>query len=113
MSRRPADAAEQEFERLVGAATGPDVHETTMFGCRTLLVGNKMVACLYHGDLAVRLGRTDPVYDIALALPGSKLWDPTRRERPFRDWVLVSGTESERWAELAGVAVLRARVAAG
>jgi hypothetical protein len=100
MNRAQADAAEQTFERVVAATTGTDTHEKTMFGCRTLLVGTQMVICLYHGDLAVRLGRTDPAYGTALALQGSKLWDPTRREHPFRDWAIVSSQESELWVGL-------------
>ena len=104
-----AEAADIVFEEVGAATANVDVHEAIMFGCRTLLAGDKIFACLYGGNLAVRLGRDSPEFALALSKPHSVVWDPTKRGRPFRDWVVVDAADTSDWVALALVAADRVR----
>jgi hypothetical protein len=49
---------------------------------------------------------TDPeVHARALAVPGAHLFDPSGRDQPFRQWVVVPAEQAEAWDGLAYDAV--------
>jgi len=80
-----------------------------MFGKPTLKdPAGKAFACLFNGDLACRLVRDTDPYTTALSLPGAHLFDPSARDRPMKDWVVIPATHSSRWPEFA-TAALNAR----
>jgi hypothetical protein len=84
-----------------GAATG------AMFGKRALTAHGKAFACLKVDLLALRLGAGTPAHTEALALVGADLFDPSGKDRPFRDWVAVPFSHVETWAGYAETALDR------
>ena len=93
---------------LVDLTTHLDARVTVgaMFGKPTLKdPAGKAFACLYNGALACRLGRDTDPYQAALSLEGAHLFDPSTRDRPMKDWVVIPATHSDRWPEFASAAL--------
>ncbi|MEU5535640.1 hypothetical protein [Streptomyces sp. NPDC020362] len=83
----------------LGATTG------AMFGKRALKADGKAFACLQGDHLAFKLGGGTPAHAEALALPGAELFDPSGKQRPFKDWVAVPRIHAARWPRLAETAL--------
>ncbi len=100
----PAESA--ALFRSVAADLAPaGVHPGMMFGHPALKLGSTVFACEFYGAMAFKLGRETTVYGEALLLPGSLLFDPSRRDKPFRDWVEVPASSSDQWPMLAQAAL--------
>jgi len=97
------------FDSLAKSLPLHQVDESLMFGCRNLLTGGHMFAVLYHGSLAVKLGRGTAGFDEAAALQGATAWYPTGPTRPFLDWVLMPPTSTRNWVRLGELAFDRIR----
>ena len=69
-----------------------------MFGMPCLKVGGKAFAGLFHEAMAFKLQGDD--HAAALALPGARLFDPSGRGRPMKEWVEVPADHAARWPEL-------------
>jgi hypothetical protein len=82
-----------------GATTG------AMFGKRALKAHGKAFACLKGDLLAIRLGAGTAAHAEALALPGAELFDPSGKDRPFKDWVAIPAAHAARWADYAETAL--------
>ncbi len=76
-----------------------------MFGKRALKANGKAFACLLGDAFAAKLGAGAPEHAEALALAGAELFDPSGKGRPFKDWVALPASESDRWAHYAGIAL--------
>jgi hypothetical protein len=74
------------------AATGGQ-----MFGMPCLKIGGKAFAGLYGEAMVFKLPAG--AHAQALALPGARLFDPSGRGRPMREWVEVPREHTSRWAE--------------
>jgi hypothetical protein len=72
-------------------------------------VGKTSFGCLFGDGLALKLVAGSPEHARALALPGAELFDPSGRERPFKDWVVVPVAAEDDWTPLAQAALERAR----
>jgi hypothetical protein len=71
-----------------------------MFGMPCLKNNNgKMFAGFYEGAMAFKLGGAS--HAEALALSGCRLFDPSGRGRPMKEWVEVPAEHASRWLELA------------
>jgi hypothetical protein len=103
----PHDATAQyemivaELEASLGATHGK------MFGMPCLKLGGKAFAGLYREAMVFKL-RGD-AHAQALALPGARLFDPSERGRPMKEWVEVPSEHAAHWLSfgqqaLAGVA---------
>jgi TfoX N-terminal domain len=92
-----ADAFEQLAEELAprGVTTG------AMFGKQALMAEGKAIACLKDDMLAFRLGAGTGAHTEALDLPGTTLFDPSGKKRPFKDWVAVPAQHKQQWHRLA------------
>ena len=97
------------FDLLAKSLPLHQVDESLMFGCRNLLAGGHMFAVLYHGSLAVKLGRGTAGFNEAAALQGAAGWYPTAPTRPFLDWVLLPPTSMGSWTRLGELAFDRIR----
>ncbi|MCM2419100.1 hypothetical protein [Streptomyces sp. RKAG293] len=82
-----------------GAAAG------TLFGKRALTAEGKAFACLKADALAFKLGQGTPAHAEALALPGAELFDPSGKEKPFKDWVALPIAHAARWPHYAETAL--------
>src|SRR5690242_18318095 len=97
-----AEAAFDDIVRELGPTM--QVERALAFGRPGLKRRNKMCACLPDADgMAFRL--IGPAHSRAMALAGAHLWDPSDRDRPFKDWVYVPLTHAAEWPELASEAV--------
>jgi hypothetical protein len=68
-----------------------------MFGMPCLKYDGKMFAGYYKGAMTFKL--TGLAHAEALALPGARLFDPSGRGRPMKEWVEVPADHSDRWPE--------------
>ena len=78
-----------------------------MFGKRALKADGKAFACLKGDVLAFRLGDGTAGHAEALALTGAEFFDPSGKERPFKDWVAVPVIHAGQWPRLAETALDR------
>ncbi len=71
-----------------------------MFGMPCLKNSNgKAFAGYYEGTMVFKLGGAS--HAEALALFGAKLFDPSERGRPMKEWVVLSFEHVSRWLEFA------------
>ena len=76
--------------------------ESQMFGKPCFKINGKAFVCLFDESMVFKLG--GHAHREALSLEGSRLFDPSGRNRPMKEWVQVPSTHQERWAELAQLA---------
>ena len=97
-------SSEESLERLdlVAAELGdPGIVRGRMMGRPILTRGGTMFACLNGDHLGLKLGAGTPEHAAALALPGAELFDPSRKGRPFKDWVALPPAAASVWARFA------------
>ena len=71
-----------------------------MFGMPCLKNSNgKAFAGYTEGMMVFKLGGAS--HAEALALPGARLFDPSERGRPMKEWVVVPVEHSSRWLDFA------------
>ena len=96
MPRGPA----AHYETVASAsATSTAAVKGKMFGMPTLMVGGKAFAGLFKDAMVFKLRGKD--HERALALAGARLFDPSGRGRPMKEWVEVPARHAARWASLA------------
>jgi hypothetical protein len=66
-----------------------------------LRAGGKVFAGLFGDAMVFKLGAGSGEHGAALGLSGAHLWDPSGRDRPFKDWVEVPSDHADRWPSLA------------
>src|SRR5690242_11354621 len=69
-----------------------------MFGMPCLKIDGKAFAGFYGEAMVFKL--QGDAHAQALALPGARLFDPSDRGRPMREWVEVPSAHAMRWPEL-------------
>jgi len=90
-----------EYEAVVSemVATTPTT-SGKMFGMPCLKNNNgKAFAGYFEGTMVFKLGGAS--HAEALALLGAKLFDPSERGRPMKEWVVVPVEHGSRWLEFA------------
>jgi len=90
-----------EYETVVSEmiATTPTT-SGKMFGMPCLKNNNgKAFAGYFEGAMVFKLGGA--THAEALALAGAKLFDPSERGRPMKEWVVVPIEYSSKWLEFA------------
>ena len=94
-----------EYEAVVSEmmATSP-TSSGKMFGMPCLKNSNgKAFAGFFEGEMVFKLG--DANHAEALALSGARLFDPSERGRPMKEWVVVPIEHVSRWLEFARNAI--------
>jgi hypothetical protein len=90
-----------EYEVVVSEmmATSPTT-SGKMFGMPCLKNSNgKAFAGYFEGAMVFKLGGDS--HGEALALSGARLFDPSERGRPMKEWVVVPNEHASRWLEFA------------
>jgi hypothetical protein len=87
------DAVASEITSTSSAITGQ------MFGMPCLKNNGKAFAGFYQDAMAFKLGAS--AHAQAMALSGARLFDPSGRGRPMKEWVEVPAEHSSRWLEFA------------
>src|SRR5712692_7616894 len=93
--------AQTEYDAVVSEmmATSPTT-SGKMFGMPCLKNSNgKAFAGYFEGAMVFKLGGAS--HAEALALSGAKLFDPSERGRPMKEWVVVPFEHASRWLEFA------------
>ena len=102
-------AAEERYEEIATEfESKPGVKRAKMFGMPGLKVGKTAFAGLSGKDMVFKLGDGTDGHKKALKLDGATLWDPSGRNRPFKDWVRVPAINAAQWGLLADYALQRA-----
>ena len=90
-----------EYEAVVSEmmATSPTT-SGKMFGMPCLKNSNgKAFAGFFEGAMVFKLGGDS--HGEALALSGARLFDPSERGRPMKEWVVVPNEHASMWLEFA------------
>jgi len=74
-----------------------------MFGMPCLKRGSKAFAGDYHGAMVFKL--RGEAHAQALALRGAHLFDPSGRDRPMKEWVVIPAEHAAHWPEFARLAL--------
>jgi hypothetical protein len=95
------EASEDLYAALADEFVARGATRGSMFGRRALKRDGHVFALLQDDALACSLGAGTTSHADALGIPGSYLFDPSRRGRPFTDWVSIPLDGSQRWHEFA------------
>ncbi|MDA8886649.1 hypothetical protein OAD66_01930 [Bacteroidia bacterium] len=77
----------------------PKAEESQLFGKPCFKINKKAFFCFFQEKMVFKLfGEAHPE---ALSNDGSKLFDPSGKGRPMKEWVQVSGNYSSSWETLA------------
>src|SRR5438105_1806024 len=80
--------ATQEYEKLVlRFADGTNIAVGQMFGKPCIKVNGKAFIAQHKESIVFKLTGQD--HAKALARAGAKLWDPSGKERPMKEWVAL------------------------
>jgi hypothetical protein len=92
------------------AARDPSIELTQMMGMPCIKAGGKMVVgYASSGEMVFKLA-DEAEHEKALGLDGAKLFDPSGKGRPFKEWVQVPMAHESEWPKLAATATqLRGR----
>ncbi|MEO8148203.1 MAG: hypothetical protein ABI723_11220 [Bacteroidia bacterium] len=80
-----------------------DAEQSQMFGKPCFKINGKAFICFFQNDMVFKL--TDDTHKEALSLNGSRLFDPSGKKRPMKEWVQVSFSYSDRWEKFAKAAL--------
>ena len=101
--------AEQQVSAIAEqlAAESQEITTGKMMSSPGIRYRNKVIAFFYHEAMVFKLGRAfDPG---TFGLHDYQLLSPYKTRPPLRDWFEVSATHSDRWEELARLALRRMR----
>jgi hypothetical protein len=107
MSKKSTPTFDSVAEELTATS---DAVRGQMFGMPCLKRSGKAFAGDYHGDMVFKL-RGEP-HSQALALAGAHLFDPSGRDRPMKEWVVIPAEHAASWPEFSRYALDAASAAA-
>jgi len=73
--------------------------QSQMFGKTCFKINGKAFVCFFQNEMVFKL--SGDAHSEALKLSGSKLFDPSGKGRPMKEWVQVPGVHMEMWIQLA------------
>jgi hypothetical protein len=85
-------------------AENPDVQLGQMMGMPCIKCGGKLIAGIWDEEMVFKLP-DEGVRKQALALHGARLFDPSGRNKPFKEWVQVPAAHMSDWPRFADEAV--------
>ncbi len=98
--KRPNVEPELAYEALADALVQQfGAEKSKMFGMPCLKIRSKAFCGLLHGDMVFKLSGAE--HALAIKLDGAKLFDPSDKKRPMKEWVQLSFAHKDRWNELA------------
>lgn len=93
-----------EFERIVtrlGGSGGVEVGQ--LFGKTCLKMNGKAFVAQHHETVAFKL--TGNEREVAIALDGAALWDPSGKGRPMKEWIALPVAANKHFKEFAKAAL--------
>lgn len=91
------------YEAIAAALAPREVAAGQMFGKRCLKHDGKAFAAYHQEAMAFKLA--PEAHARAIALSGARLWDPSGKGRPMKEWVQVPFDHASAWPELAEAAL--------
>jgi hypothetical protein len=76
--------------------------QSQMFGKPCFKVNGKAFMSLFDEEAVFKL--TGAVHETALSLKGARMFDPSGKKRPMKEWVQVPFSHSEHWEKFAKAA---------
>ena len=87
------------------AARDPNIELSQMMGMPCIKAAGKMVIGYERtGEMVFKLP-DDSEHEKALGLDGARLFDPSGKGKPFKEWVQVPYAHESEWPKLAGTAI--------
>lgn len=93
---------EQELFLEIGEQLADSV-QSQMFGKLCFKIKSKAFICFFQNEMVFKL--KDEIHKEALNLDGSKLFDPSGKNRPMKEWVQVSYDYKDLWLKYAKEAI--------
>ncbi|MFK8044840.1 MAG: hypothetical protein AB8B72_05055 [Crocinitomicaceae bacterium] len=93
--------AEELFAEIGKKLTGEE--QSQMFGKPCFKINKKAFICFFENDMVFKL--TGDSHNEALSLDGSKLFDPSGKNRPMKEWVQVPFHYHKNWKSYAEAAL--------
>ncbi|NJR12658.1 TfoX/Sxy family protein [bacterium] len=92
------------FDRIADhLAAQPNIKRVMLFGVPNVAVNGNVFIAYQHGAMVFKL--SGAAHAQALALPDARLWDPSDKGRPMREWVQLSLASRDQWADWADEAL--------
>lgn len=94
--------ARERYDEIVDdlLARDADVSATQMMGMPAVKRHGKLWLGFWRGEMVFKLVDAQ-AREEALALEGARLFDPSEKGRPMREWVQVPETHAGQWSRLA------------
>ena len=73
--------------------------QSQMFGKPCFKINGKAFMCFFENEIVVKL--SGKVHEEALNLKGSKLFDPSGKKRPMKEWVQITFDNKDKWSKFA------------
>ena len=89
---------EQELFEFIGNKL-QNSEQSQLFGKPCFKINKKAFICFFQNEMVFKL--TGDYHREALSLDGSKLFDPSGKKRPMKEWVQVSFHYKESWKKFA------------
>jgi hypothetical protein len=89
---------EEQLYILIGR-NFTDAQQSQMFGKPCFKINGKAFISFFENGMVFKL--TGNIHQEALSLDGSKLFDPSKKGRPMKEWVWVSYEYRNKWKEFA------------
>jgi hypothetical protein len=90
---------EQQISFLEIGANLPEAKEGQLFGKPCFKINGKAFVCFFQNEMVFKI--KEDVHFEALSLPGSKLFDPSGKNRPMKEWVQVPFEHEALWQKFA------------
>ncbi|MBL4708346.1 MAG: hypothetical protein JKY48_07920 [Flavobacteriales bacterium] len=94
MSRTLYDDIGEQFVNQYAISIGQ------MFGKPCLKINNKAFAVFFKDEMVFKLGQRE-IDLLKTHYSNSVNWDPSGKNRPMKDWLQISITDSNDWTKLA------------
>lgn len=100
LTKRPGVESESTYNALADMLVNQfGAEQSKMFGMPCLKIRSKAFCGLFQYEMVFKLAGDE--HKQALKLDSAKLFDPTDKERPMKEWVQVPFAHKDRWQELA------------
>lgn len=76
-----------------------NAEESQLFGKPCFKINGKAFICFFQNEMVFKL--TGDTHSEALNFDGSKLFDPSGKKRPMKEWVQVPFDYNEHWKKFA------------
>ncbi len=94
----------EESHYIATGTSIADAEQSQMFGKPCFKINGKAFICFFNGAMVFKLN--GEMHSEALSLDGSVLFDPSGKNRPMKEWVLLPFTYKDHWQRFAKAALV-------